>query len=96
MNAREAIMSGSMCDVRATRSERHNAAPKTIGRPTRAGPKDMSCAMTRLVRSSGLEKAVDEHTVPRAWRIPTAFLEHDGGMIAGSGSLLTPIIGHGE
>ncbi|MDG2020815.1 MAG: hypothetical protein P8J59_02580 [Phycisphaerales bacterium] len=52
--------------------------------------------MTRLVRSSGLEKAVDEHTVPRAWRIPTAFLEHDGGMIAGSGSLLTPIIGHGE
>ena len=53
-----------------------------IGRPTRAGPKNMSCSMTRLVQSVDLQEIFDEHTVPRAWRIHTAFLEHDVGMLA--------------
>ena len=52
----------------------------------------MSCLTTRLVRPIP-DSGIDEHTVPRAWRIHTAFLKHDAGRITESRRSLLERVG---
>jgi hypothetical protein len=47
---------------------------------------------TRLVRPIP-DSGIDEHTVPRAWRIHTAFLKHDAGRITESRRSLLERVG---